>query len=164
MVSPSVLRSRRLQVRILSGVLSDTLKNTVFSRSARSVSVTSPTAERPVPKPFLIFRYQESPERVFHATSKVRGTRLPLPDQRASCRHILREEFLSRRVRHATKPSQVSHLLAAYHAGGMTAPPSDETHHGEPPITVRQITGEFREHARERYATNPKRQPLPSQR
>src|SRR6056297_1729939 len=47
-------------------------------------------------------------------------------------------------------------LLAEYHANGMTAPPRAETHQADAPITVRQVTGEFREHARHRYENSPK--------
>ncbi len=45
-------------------------------------------------------------------------------------------------------------LLSEYHANGMTAPPSAETHQGESPVTVRCVTAEFREHVKVKYANN----------
>ena len=46
-------------------------------------------------------------------------------------------------------------LLAEYHANGMKAPPSAETHQAEAAITVGQVTAEFREHVARKYANNP---------
>lgn len=46
-------------------------------------------------------------------------------------------------------------LLSEYHANGMTAPPSLDTHQADQPITVQCVTAEFRQHIKERYAGNP---------
>ncbi len=46
-------------------------------------------------------------------------------------------------------------LCAEYNANGRTKPPAVETHQAEQPITVRCVTGEFREHIKIKYSTNP---------
>ncbi len=45
--------------------------------------------------------------------------------------------------------------LAEYNASGRTEPPAADSHQAEQPITVRCVTGEFREHIKTKYATNP---------
>ncbi|MDE0867087.1 MAG: site-specific integrase [Rubripirellula sp.] len=47
-------------------------------------------------------------------------------------------------------------LLAIYNANGQRMPKDTPTHLIDAPVTVRTITGEFREHAKKRYANNPK--------
>ncbi len=46
-------------------------------------------------------------------------------------------------------------LLAEYNANGQRLPAGTETHQAEQPITIRCVTGEFREHIKTKYATNP---------
>ena len=60
---------------------------------------------------------------------------------------------------HNTPESRAKYyaLLSEYHANGMTAPPSAESHQADAPVTVRCLTAEFREHAAKKYANNAQR-------